>query len=119
MSGVRAFTFVAVLAAGVAAAAPRPWSLYDDTKGTWLKGVILSTNYDRPHQLIELDVEKPTRKTWTVVLASPSQMEIRGVPVSKLTPGRKVKVFIYPARDVPDEGRALRIVIDGNTTELW
>jgi hypothetical protein len=39
--------------------------------------------------------------------------------VSKLTPGLQVKVFVYPARDVADECRALRIVIDGNTTELW
>jgi hypothetical protein len=116
---VRAFGLGVVLAAAVATAEPRPWSLYDDTKGVWLKGVIQSTSYDRPHQLIQLDVDKPKPKTWTVVLASPSQMEIRGVPVSKLTPGLKVKVFIYPARDVADEGRALRIVIDGNTTELW
>jgi Family of unknown function (DUF6152) len=105
--------------ATMAAAAAHPWSLYDDTKGMWLKGTIRSTSYDRPHQLIVLDVEKPAPKTWTVVLASPSKMETRGVPVSKLTPGLKVSVYVYPARDLPDECRALRIVIDGNTTELW
>ena len=119
MAGVRTFGLGVVFVAGIAMAAPRPWSLYDDTKGTWLKGVIQSTNYDRPHQLIQLDVDKPKRRTWTVVLASPSLMESRGVPVTKLTPGLKVMVYIYPARDVANEGRALRIVIDGNTTELW
>jgi hypothetical protein len=66
-----------------------------------------------------LEVEKPTPKAWTVVLASPSKMEMRGVPVSKLTAGLRVSVYVYPARDLPDECRALRIVIDGNTTELW
>jgi hypothetical protein len=108
-----------LLFAGLAAAAAHPWSLYDDTKGMWLKGLVRSTTYDRPDQTMQLDVDKPVPKTWTVVLGSPSKMETRGVSVSKLTAGLKVMVFIYPARDVADEGRALRIVIDGNTTELW
>jgi hypothetical protein len=116
---VRAVSLSVLLVAGLAVAAAHPWSLYDDTKGLWLKGIIRSTTYDRPQQTMQLDVEKPVPKTWTVVLASPSKMETRGVPVSKLTPGLKAAVFVYPARDVADEGRALRIVIDGNTTELW
>jgi hypothetical protein len=116
---LRSIALAALLLAGTAVATPHSWSLYDDTKGLWLSGSIRSTSYDRPRQLIQLDVEKPTPKTWTVVLTSPSTMETRGVPVSKLTPGLKVKVYVYPARDVPDEGRALRIVIGGNTTELW
>lgn len=119
MVNVRAVTLGVLLTAGLAAAASHSWSLYDDTKGMWLKGAIRSTSYDRPQQVIQLDVDKPAPKTWTVVLASPSKMEMRGVQVSKLTPGLQVKVFVYPARDVADECRALRIVIDGNTTELW
>jgi Family of unknown function (DUF6152) len=117
--GARVVALCVVLTAAMAVAAAHPWSLYDDTKGMWLKGAIRSTSYDRPQQVILLDVEKPAHKTWTVVLASPSKMETRGVPVSKLTPGLKVSVYVYPARDLPDECRALRIVIDGNTTELW
>ena len=116
---LRAVILGTFLASGVAVAAGHSWSLYDDTKGMWLRGTIQSTSYDRPHQLIQLDVDKPVAKTWTVVLAAPSKMELRGVPVSKLTPGLKVAVYVYPARDIPDECRALRIVIDGNTTELW
>lgn len=116
---VRLLALNAALFAGLASAAPHPWSLYDDTKGMWLHGVIQSTTYDRPDQVMQLDVEKPARKTWSVVLASPAKMALRGVPVSKLKLGMKVKVFVYPAIDVPDECRALRIVIDGNTTELW
>jgi len=119
MAKVRAVTVSVLLTAGLAAAAAHQWSLYDDTKGLWLKGIIRSTSYDRPQQIMRLDVDKPVPKTWTVVLASPSKMEMRGVPVSKLTTGLQVKVFVYPARDVADECRALRIVIDGNTTELW
>lgn len=111
--------WVTVLAAGVAVAGAHSWSAYDDTRGLWLKGVVRSTSYERPHQLIQLEVQKPEPATWTVVLASPSKMESRGIPVSRLVPGLAVKVYVYPARDVAHEGRALRIVVEGNTTELW
>ena len=117
-ASVRAAGVAAVLAAS-ASAASHGWGLYDDTRGMWLKGVIHSTSYDRPHQTIQLDVQKPEPRTWTVVLASPSKMQTRGLPVARLTPGLKVKVYVYPARDVADECRALRITIEGNTTELW
>jgi len=108
-----------LLAAEVAAAASHHWSEYDDTRGMWLKGVIHSTWFSRPHQMIQLDVQAPEPGSWTVVLASPSKMESRGLPVSRLVAGRAVRVFVYPAIDVPDEARALRINIDGNVTELW
>jgi len=114
-----ATVWVALLAAGVALAGAHSWALYDDTQGRWLKGTVISSSYQRPHQLIELELQKPKQETWTVVLASPSKMESRGFPVSRLVPGLAVKVYIYPARDVPHEGRALRMVVNGNTTELW
>ena len=110
---------LALLAARVAVASPHGWSNYDDTRGQWLKGTLVSTRYERPHQLIQLEVQKPEHATWTVVLAAPSKMDSRGLPVSRLVPGLAVKVYVYPARDVALEGRALRIVVDGNTTELW
>jgi hypothetical protein len=113
------WTMGLTLLAGVALASPHSWSNYDDTRGEWLQGTVLSTRYERPHQLIELEVHKPAQATWTVVLASPSKMESRGFSVSRLVAGLSVKVYVYPARDVAHEGRALRIVVDGNTTELW
>jgi len=54
-----------------------------------------------------------------VVLASPSRMESRGLNVARLVPGLAVRVYVYPAIDIPDEGRALRIDINGQVTELW
>jgi len=108
-----------VLLPGLALAASHPWSDYDDTRGTWLKGTIRSTSYDRPHQVIELEVPGAEPRTWTVILASPSRMASRGLHVSAQTAGLTVKVYVYPAIDVPDEARALRISIGGNVTELW
>jgi len=108
-----------VVLPALALAASHPWSDYDDTQGTWLKGTIRSTSYDRPHQVIELEVPGAEPHTWTVILASPSKMASRGLEVSALVAGLTVKVYVYPAIDVPDEARALRINIGGNITELW
>jgi len=114
------FTFpIAMLLTSIALAASHPWSDYDDTRGTWLKGTIHSTWYERPHQIIELQQDGPAHQTWRVILASPSKMESRGLKASTLTPGLRVRVYVYPAIDAPDEGRALRIDIGGNVTELW
>jgi len=110
---------IAMLLTGVALAASHPWSDYDDTRGIWLKGTIRSSTFERPHQTIELDQDGPQHRVWKVILASPSKMEGRGLKVASLVPGLRVRVYVYPAIDVPDEGRALRIDVGGQTTELW
>ena len=46
---------IAALLTGVALAASHPWSDYDDTRGSWLKGTIRSSTFERPHQTIELE----------------------------------------------------------------
>lgn len=46
-------------------------------------------------------------------------MESRGLRVASLVAGLRVRVYVYPAIDVPDEGRALRIDVGGQITELW
>jgi Family of unknown function (DUF6152) len=110
---------VVVLATAGVALASRGWGEYDDTKGMSLRGVIHSTAFERPYLTLQLDVEKPQPRSWTVVLGSPSKLESKGVAVSSLAPGTVVTVYVYPSRDVPDECRALRITLGGKTTELW
>ncbi len=85
----------------------------------WLEGIIRSSSFQRPHEVIEMEGPGPQPTTWTVVLGSPSRMKSRGLAVGKLVPGVKVKVYVYPAIEVENEARALRISIDGNVTELW
>src|SRR5262245_42161824 len=115
----RSSVLIAMLLAGVALAASHPWSDYDDTRGTWLKGTIRSSTFERPHQTIVLEQDGASHRTWKVILASPSKMESRGLSVASLVPGLRVRVYVYPAIDVPDEGRAVRIDIGGQVTELW
>jgi len=120
MDSVRRGSFLAtVLVAGLALASRHPWSDYDDTRGRWIRGVIRSSSYERPHQVIELEEHGGAQQMWKVVLASPSKMESRGLKVATLVPGLSVRVYVYPAVDIPDEGRALRIDVGGQVTELW
>jgi len=116
---VRSSLPIAMLLSSVALAASHPWSDYDDTRGTWLKGTVRSSAFERPHQTIELVQDGAQHRVWKVILASPSKMKSRGLDVASLVPGLRVRVYVYPAIDVPDEGRALRIDIGGQVTELW
>lgn len=111
---------IAMLVTSVALGASHHWSEYDDTRGTWLKGTIRSSTFERPHQTLELVQDGAEHRVWKVILASPSKMmEGRGLKVASLVPGLRVRVYVYPAIDVPDEGRALRIDIGGQVTEVW
>jgi hypothetical protein len=108
-----------MLLTSVALASPHSWSEYDNTSGTWLRGTIHSSTFERPHQTITLEQDGAPHRMWKVILASPSKMKSRGLDVASLVPGLRVRVYVYPAIDVPDEGRALRIDIGGQVTELW
>jgi len=116
---LRCWFSIAMLLASLAVAASHPWSEYDDTRGTWITGTIRATTFERPHQTITLEQDGAQHRMWNVILASPSKMRSRGLEVGSLVPGLRVRVYVYPAIDVPDEGRALRIDIGGKVTELW
>jgi hypothetical protein len=106
-----------LLAAG-AALAHHGWSGYDETKPLTLTGVIRSATYEQPHGTIRLEVEKPVKKLWLVVLAPPSRMQSRGLPAGALSVGTEATVLAYGSKSVPNEARAERITIAGKTTEL-
>lgn len=91
------------------------WSSYDQTKPLNFTGKIVTTGYESPHGMIELQVEK---KKWTVVLAPPSRMESRGLTKDMLKVGATATVLGYPHLKVKDEMRAERITIGDKTTEL-
>jgi hypothetical protein len=91
------------------------WGGYDNTKPLNLTGVIRESSYEHPHGTIKLSVEN---KTWEVVLAPPSRMQVRGLTKEMLTAGTKATVAGYPHRNDPAEMRAERITIEGKTTEL-
>jgi hypothetical protein len=105
-----------VLFVGAAGAyAHHGWGGYDSSKTLNLTGVIRESSYEHPHGMIKLAVEN---KTWDVVLAPPSRMQVRGLLKEMLATGTKATVVGYAHRNDPNEMRAERITIDGKTTEL-
>jgi hypothetical protein len=101
-----------------AALAHHGWSGYDETKPLTLTGIIRASTYEQPHGTLRLEVEKPEKKTWLVVLAPPSRMQGRGLAAEGLKVGTEATVLAYPSKQTKDECRAERITISGKTTEL-
>lgn len=91
------------------------WGGYDSTRVLNLTGVIQESTYEHPHGMVKLAVED---KTWDVVLAPPSRMQVRGLTKEMLAPGTRATVVGYPHRNSANEMRAERITIGGRTTEL-
>ena len=91
------------------------WSEYDATQELKLTGTIEDSTYEHPHGSIHL---KTPGKTWIVVLAPPSRMDMRGLSKDALKAGATASVVGYPNRNKPEEMRAERITVGGKTVEL-
>ena len=109
-------TWIGLLAAlPFSALAHHGWSEYDATQVLKLTGTIEESTYEHPHGSINL---KTPGKTWIVVLAPPSRMDMRGLAKDLLKAGATASVEGYPNRNKPEEMRAERITIAGKTVEL-
>ncbi len=107
--------FLLAMLVAATASAHHGWSEYNADKPLELVGVIQKSGYLQPHGFVML---KTADKTWQVVLAPPSRMEKRGLDRAELRPGVRATVMGYPHRSEPNELRAERITIHGETTEL-
>ncbi len=109
------FVLVALIALPLTVLAHHGWSEYDATQLLKLTGTIEASTYEHPHGSIHL---KTPAKTWIVVLAPPSRMDMRGLAKDLLKAGATASVEGYPNRNKPEEMRAERITIAGKTVEL-
>lgn len=91
------------------------WANYDQKKKLDYKGTIVESVYENPHATAKV---KTDNKTWLVILAPTSRMEARGVSVEMLKKGNSIQVVGYPHKNIKNEMRAERILIDGTTYEL-
>jgi len=106
-------TFLTVATPG--AIAHHGWSEYNNQQTLNLTGEIRSVSYSSPHVTIQLQAAK---KVWLAVLAPPSRLQRRGLPIDTLRVGQKVRVVGYPHRSDANEMRAERIVVGDRTIEL-
>jgi hypothetical protein len=116
----RPAVWIGVLTAALAtsALAHHGWTGYDTDKPLTFTGTIRDSGYDNPHGFVKLEVPGNPAKTWHVVLAPPSRMQARGLPKEMPKTGATATVVGYAERTKPDELRAERITIEGQTTEL-
>jgi hypothetical protein len=105
---------VAALAGG-AALAHHGWGSYDPNKVVVLEGPVLESKYEFPHGEIVLEGEG---KRWTVILAPPSRMGVRGLKREDITVGKRVKAEGYPSKVTETEMRAERVTVDGRVVEM-
>lgn len=119
---MQAYRVAAVVAAGAlavglasSAGAHHGWSGYDASRLLTLTGSVQNASFQQPHAQIMLQSEG---KLWRIVLAPPSRMERRGLSAGSIGTGEEVSVEGYPHRDEPDEFRAERIRVKGQSYEL-
>ncbi len=112
---LRSVVVLTLAGAAGAAVAHHGWSGYDADKTLNLTGTIKEAGYEHPHGFVKLQTKD---KLWLAVLAPPYRMENRGLPRDLLKPGVQATVVGYPNRSDPNELRAERITINGNTVEL-
>ena len=110
---------LAIAAAALLATAPalahHGWSGYDATKLVTLEGTVQSMSYDNPHAMVGL---RTADKTWRIILAPPSRMQRRGLPDGAIKADETVWVEGYVHREDPEEFRAERIIVNGESHEL-
>lgn len=92
------------------------WGNYDQTKVLDYTGTIQESTYGNPHASAKIKDDK--NKVWTVILAPTSRMEARGVKADMIKKGATLQVVGYPHKEIKDEMRAERIVINGEKYEL-
>ena len=91
------------------------WANYDQTKTLDYTGLVKDITYENPHGMLEFVHKK---KTWTVVLAPPSRMTVRGLTEEMIQAGDSVRVVGYPHKKVKGEMRAERIYVGDKKIEL-
>ncbi len=100
------------------AVAHHGWSGYDASKLVTLSGKVQEASFEFPHAMVMLQLESKDGKLWHIVLAPPSRMSARGLPAGSIKAGDEVTVEGYPHRAEPQEFRAERIRVKGQSVEL-
>lgn len=91
------------------------WANYDQTKTLDYKVVIQESVFENPHATAKV---KHKNKVWNVILAPVSRMEARGVTADMIKKGATIQVVGYPHKEIKNEMRAERIIVDGKKYEL-
>ena len=93
---------------------------YDASKLVVLTGTVTKLEWTNPHTHLRLTVKGPqgAAVAWYLEMAAPSGMRRQGWFPGALSPGDRVTVEAYPAKDLPSVAKVHRVKIpDGRW--LW
>lgn len=99
----------------VAALAHHGWGSYDASKGMTIESKVAGLEWRNPHAMLMFEHQGAT---WHVTLAPLSRLQARGVSREMLEPGATVTAEGYPSKRTPNELRAERITVGGETFEM-
>jgi hypothetical protein len=99
----------------LAASAHHGWGSYDASSPLTIEAPVESVVLENPHGELTLPHEG---EMWHITLAPLSRMQMRGLSPEQLQPGTVVAAQGYPSRRNPNEMRAERLIVDGETYEL-
>jgi len=114
LKSAAALTALAVSLTPAAALAHHGWSGYSETPQQ-TTGVIRAVQAANPHATIQLEAQD---RSWLVVLAPPSRMSSRGLPVGSLKVGDTATVEGYAHGTNQNEMRAEWISLGDKRTPL-
>jgi len=107
---------LAVLAAGVPAAAHHSFAMFDQKKIMTVEGTVSAFQWTNPHAFIELDTA--AGKHWSLELNSPNNLKRQGWSRAALKRGDKVTVRFNPLRDGKSGGLFLDVrLADGKVLD--
>jgi hypothetical protein len=98
-----------------AAQAHHGWGSYEASNPMTIEAPVESLTWENPHGELVLPHEG---EPWHVTLAPLSRMQLRGLSPDMLAPGTVVAAHGYPSRHNPNEIRAERLTVGGETYEL-
>ena len=99
----------------LAAHAHHGWGSYEASSPLTIEAPVETAVWENPHGALTLPHEG---EMWHITLAPPSRMQMRGLSPELLQPGTVVAAHGYPSRRNPNEMRAERLIVDGETYEL-
>jgi hypothetical protein len=98
-----------------AALAHHGWGSYDAAKSMTIESKVEGLEWRNPHAMLMVEHEGAM---WHVTLAPLSRLQARGVSRGMLEPGATVAAEGHPSKRNPNEMRAERITVGGETFEM-
>ena len=99
----------------LAAHAHHGWGSYDASGAFTIEAPVESLLWENPHGELTLMHDG---EAWHITLAPLSRLQVRGLSPAALQPGTMVAAHGHPSRNTPNEMRAERIIVGGETFEM-